>query len=66
MARHPKPNPVETDSYTHENETRTSIPPVGLAPDGDIAETQKREYYYNPHLQPILRFDAKDTRLPPP
>ncbi len=66
MARHPKPNPVETDSYRHENETRTNNPPVGLAPDGDIAETQKREYYYNPHLQPILRFDAKDTRLPPP
>jgi len=56
-----------TQCYQHETETRPNNPTVGLAPDGDIAEMPQNTYAYNPHLQPVLRFDAdRDTVLPPP
>ena len=57
MARHPRIQP-----YQHETETRTNNPLVGLGSDGDIAEMPQTTYYYNPHLQPVLR--SADTPLP--
>lgn len=58
MARTPRTRP-----YQHETETRTNIPSPGLAPDGDIAEIPQSIYYYNPHLQPILRSADTDSLL---
>ena len=66
MARHSRRNPAQTQPYQHETETRPNLPSPGLAPDGDIAEMPQTTYYYNPHLQPILRFADADTGFPPP
>ena len=55
MAQNRRSNTVQTQPYQHEMETRTNNPPVGLGFDGDIAEMPQTTYYYNPHLQPVLR-----------
>lgn len=38
--------------------TRKNIPPVGLEARGKVVKEKKLEYAYNPHLPPVLRFDA--------
>lgn len=63
MAQNSRGNSTQTQAYQHETETRTNIPSPGLAPDGDIAEMSRTTYYYNPHLQPILR--SADTDFLP-
>ena len=35
--------------------TRKNIPPAGLEAQGEIRDTAKAPYYYNPHLPPVLR-----------
>ncbi len=65
MPQKPKRKSVETIPYRHENETRTNNPPVGIAAGGDIHQMQKTKYYYNPHLQPVLRFDDRNDNSPP-
>lgn len=57
MAQSPKQRSAPPESYRHNTENRVNNPSVGLAPDGDIDETPQMTYYYNPHLQPILRSD---------
>ena len=64
MARNNRNTP-QTRTYHHDTKTRMNNPPVGLGAEGDIAEMPPMEYYYNPHLQPILRFDS-DYKTPPP
>lgn len=64
MARNNR-NAPQTRPYQHDTQTRTNNPPVGLGAEGDIAEMPQMEYYYNPHLQPILRFDAYQKTPPP-
>lgn len=44
--------------YRHKSVTRLNIPPAGLAARGKIAKEKKIKYAYNPHLAPVLRFDA--------
>jgi adenine-specific DNA-methyltransferase len=44
-------------SYRHAAK-RKNIPPAGLASQGKLREAPKMQYAYNPHLPPILRFDA--------
>ncbi len=63
MARNRRNTP-QTRPYHHETETRTNNPSVGLGAEGDITEMPQAEYYYNPHLQPILRFSS-DNKTPP-
>jgi adenine-specific DNA-methyltransferase len=38
--------------------TRKNIPPVGLEARGKVVKEKKLAYDYNPHLPPVLRFDA--------
>ena len=38
--------------------TRKNIPPVGLEARGKIVREKQLAYQYNPHLPPVLRFDA--------
>jgi len=46
--------------------TRKNIPPVGLEARGKIVREKQLAYDYNPHLPPVLRFDAdgKSDALP--
>src|SRR5688500_17801461 len=75
MAKPPKNNPrtkaakgsegLPTADYRHAAKTK-NLPPAGLAAEGKIEQPQKVQYAYNPHLPPVLRFDAsgKADRLP--
>jgi adenine-specific DNA-methyltransferase len=38
--------------------SRKNIPPAGLEARGKIVREQRLSYQYNPHLPPVLRFDA--------
>jgi len=51
---------VETTTldYRHEEARRKNIPPAGLAAQGRVQEKPKIKYAYDPHLPPVLRFDA--------
>jgi adenine-specific DNA-methyltransferase len=42
----------------HTGVTRLNIPPAGLTARGEIVKERKLKYAYNPHLAPVLRFDA--------
>jgi len=44
--------------YRHKNVKRLNIPPAGLTARGHIVREKKVRYAYNPHLSPVLRFDA--------
>ncbi len=57
---------TEVKDYRHEEATRKNNPPAGIASHAKIRETPKREYAYNPHLPPVLRFDGSGDadRLP--
>jgi adenine-specific DNA-methyltransferase len=35
-----------------------NIPPAGLTARGEVVRGKKVRYAYNPHLAPVLRFDA--------
>lgn len=60
----PAPDDKITD-YRYD-EKRRHIPPAGLAAQGKVRETPKVRYEYDPHLPPVLRFDASGAadRLP--
>jgi hypothetical protein len=51
--------------YRHKNVTRLNIPPAGLAAHGQIAKEKQIKFAYNPHLAPVLRFDATGMSCPP-
>ena len=57
---------TKVKDYRHEDATRKNNPPAGIASHAKIRETPKREYAYNPHLPPVLRFDESGDadRLP--
>ncbi len=44
--------------YRHKGVKRLNIPPAGLTARGEIVREKKVRYAYNPHLSPVLRFDA--------
>jgi adenine-specific DNA-methyltransferase len=52
--------------YRYDHAKRKNNPPAGLAAQGRIAEQPRERYAYNPHLPPVLRFDATGgaDRLP--
>ena len=60
------PKDAEVKDYRHDDATRKNNPPAGIASHAKIRETPKREYAYNPHLPPVLRFDESGDadRLP--
>ncbi len=57
--------PTPATAYRH-TAKRKHIPPAGLAAQGEIKETPKLQFAYNPHLPPLLRFDpaGKADQLP--
>jgi len=55
-----KPTVKETVAATKYSAKRKNIPPAGLEAHGRVAESQKIQYEYNPHLPPILR-SAKEA-----
>jgi len=61
MARQKKKTDKGTDNvvdYRHKSVKRLNIPPAGLTARGEIVREKKVRYAYNPHLTPVLRFDA--------
>lgn len=44
--------------YRHKGVKRLNIPPAGLTARGEVVREKKVRYAYNPHLAPMLRFDA--------
>ena len=60
MARTKRPakrQETETQDYRHDAATRKNNPPAGIASHGQVHEKPRKEYAYNPHLPPRLRFD---------
>ena len=51
-----KTTPVTTYQFT--DATRKNIPPAGLATKNTVQETNPHRLSYDPHLSPVLRFDA--------
>jgi adenine-specific DNA-methyltransferase len=47
-----------TAAYVHKNAKRKNNPPAKIAGEGKIPKVDKVRYYYNPHLDPVLRFDS--------
>jgi len=66
MARKKKGNQAKVEDYRHEDAKRKNIPPAGLAARGRTPKVAEQKYFYNPHLPPVLRFDAsgKADRYP--
>ncbi len=57
MARKP------IEQYDHKDKTRPNNPPVGLVnKDTEPAESPKKTYIYDPHLDPALSFDPQAIR----
>ena len=56
MNRRDKAKGTSVEDYRYQ-ETRTNIPPAGLAAQGRIREAARAEYAHNPHIPPALRFD---------
>lgn len=54
---------MRIDDYRHDDAQRLNNPEAGLVADGvdysPAAARGKAEYAYNPHLDPVLRFDAE-------
>jgi adenine-specific DNA-methyltransferase len=48
---------ADVTDYRH-SDKRKNIPPAGLAAQGHVKEVPKTRYFYDPHLPPVLRFDA--------
>ena len=60
MARTKRPakkQETETQDYRHDDATRKNNPLAGIASHGQVHEKPRKEYAYNPHLPPRLRFD---------
>ena len=59
MPRKKATNATDTSvlDYRHAAK-RKNIPPAGLAAQGRVRETPRMQFAYDPHLPPMLRFDA--------
>ncbi|MCX7038248.1 MAG: DNA methyltransferase, partial [Spirochaetes bacterium] len=44
--------------YQHADDKRKNIPTAVIAGQGSVPKAEKKRYYYNPHLAPVLRFDS--------
>jgi adenine-specific DNA-methyltransferase len=64
-AKSPKSAKAPVADYRHAAK-RKNLPPAGLAASGEIKETPKLQFAYNPHLPPRLRSDptGKADALP--
>jgi len=48
----------EIEAYTHDDKTRTNIPPAGVA-HYDKAPESKKKYMHDPHIDPSLQWAGK-------
>ncbi len=44
--------------FQHGEDKRINIPTAVTAAQGRLPKAEKKRYYYNPHLPPVLRFDS--------
>lgn len=51
-------DPSQIDDYRHQQAKRKNNPPAKIAAEGTVPAIPKAVYAYNPHLPPVLRFDA--------
>jgi len=60
MARRKKPSKKDIEQYDHKDKERLNNPPVGLVtPDTDKDTGRKKQYQYDPHLDPQLVWAGK-------
>ena len=60
MARRRKRSKKDIEQYDHKDKQRLNNPPVGLVtPDTDKDTGKKKEYQYDPHLDPSLQWAGK-------
>jgi adenine-specific DNA-methyltransferase len=44
-------------NFQHPDDNRANIPTAAMAGQASVPKMEKKKYYYNPHLPPVLRFD---------
>lgn len=54
-----KATPKEVGQYTHDEKDRVNIPPVGLVTPDTDKDAGKKQYQYDPHLDPQLQWAGK-------
>jgi len=52
----------QIEQYDHKGKTRVNNPPVGLVTPDTDKDAAKKNYAYDPHLDPALQFDKEDFR----
>jgi adenine-specific DNA-methyltransferase len=59
MARNNSGNQKDVEQYTHETQERLNNPPVGLVTPDTDKDLGKKQYQYDPHLDPQLVWAGK-------
>jgi adenine-specific DNA-methyltransferase len=59
MARNNSGNQKDIEQYTHESQDRLNNPPVGLVTPDTDKDLGKKQYQYDPHLDPQLVWAGK-------
>ena len=59
----PKKSKKEIETTTHLEEQRPNNPPVGLVTPETDKDSNKKNYAYEPHLDPSLQWAGKAERL---
>ena len=59
MAKKPKPSKRPIEHYDHKGKTRPNNPPVGLVTPHTDPDEPKKQYQYDPHLDPQLVWSGK-------
>ena len=62
MAKATKSKKKPIDQYDHKGKKRVNNPPVGLVTPETDKETGKKQYAYDPHLDPQLVWSGKAER----
>lgn len=55
-------SPVQIDQNDHRTQTRLNNPPIGLVDENEAVGTAKKEYAYDPHIDPSLQWAGKAER----
>ncbi|MFO7556968.1 MAG: hypothetical protein R6W88_17355 [Desulfobacterales bacterium] len=59
MARKKKPGKKEIEQYDHKDKKRVNNPPVGLVTPETDKESGKKNFAYDPHIDPSLQWAGK-------
>ncbi|NUN99348.1 MAG: site-specific DNA-methyltransferase [Saprospiraceae bacterium] len=55
-------SPVQIEQNDHRTQTRLNNPPIGLVDENEAVGTVKKEYAYDPHIDPSLQWAGKAER----